>query len=107
MQQDESYDRVREALVRATETMRGLEEQIAAPKGALEPAYNLLIVSCGVEHNCATENEKEIIERVRIAFKQEEVSILNPEPLGDEFQAVLNTVPYEQEDGKGCYLPKK
>ena len=29
MQQDESYDRVREALVRATETMRGQKEQIA------------------------------------------------------------------------------
>ena len=32
MQQDESYDRVREALVRATETMRGQKEQIAELK---------------------------------------------------------------------------
>jgi len=34
-------------------------------------------------------------------LKETVTNILHPEPLGKEFQAVLNTVPYEQEEVKG------
>ena len=48
MQQDEAYDRVREALVRATETMRGQRDQIAALKRIRERgdnAFELLVAA--------------------------------------------------------------
>jgi len=41
----------------------------AALVEALRESRDMLIISCGVEHNCATETEKEIIARADAALK--------------------------------------